>query len=59
MIIKAYRLRQKLWKRACEFDNVSPEAPFIVFSENNKYAKRHDRVMGIWFNLEDKMAGRI
>lgn len=33
------------WKRACEEDNIDPNSKFVVFSDNNKFAKFYDKAV--------------
>lgn len=40
----AKRLLKSLWIRACRYDNIPIDSSFVVFSDNNPYAKRHNRI---------------
>ncbi|MCK5602637.1 hypothetical protein KAR91_12225 [Candidatus Pacearchaeota archaeon] len=40
----AKRLRKALWLKACRFDNIPPDSMFIVFSDDNPYLKRYNRI---------------
>lgn len=37
---------QDLWKKACKWEGIEPEAKFVVFSEDNPYMPEYDRAMG-------------
>jgi hypothetical protein len=36
-----YTLRQ-LWIKACEQDGIEPSSKFVVFSKNNRWAKKYN-----------------
>lgn len=35
------QLMNQVWECACKFDSIDPSAKFVVFSENNKWARIH------------------
>jgi hypothetical protein len=35
-----------VWKQACEFDAISPESMFVIFSNQNPYAVKANELMG-------------
>ncbi|MFH1031165.1 MAG: hypothetical protein V1767_01140 [Chloroflexota bacterium] len=34
-----------LWIKACEFDNIPPDSKFVVFSDENKFAKFYNQAL--------------
>lgn len=34
----------RLFRRACEYDGIDPEASVVIFSEGNPYKRKHDAV---------------
>jgi len=32
----------QLWNKACEFDRISPNSKFVVFSAKNPWAKKYN-----------------
>ena len=45
-----------LWEKACEFDGIPPDSKFVVFSEENKYAKLHGVAMRQFFAAQNEAA---
>ena len=43
----AKRLRKALWLKACRFDSIPPDSSFIVFSDDNPYLKRYNRISSL------------
>lgn len=37
---------KELWRKACEYDGIPPDAVFVCFSKENPYADFYNRVMG-------------
>jgi hypothetical protein len=46
----------ELWLKMCEWDNVSPDSPFVVFSETNPYQAEYDAAMAF---VKGHQANRI
>jgi hypothetical protein len=42
------RLLKSLWIRACRWDKIPADTKFSVFSRENPYAERHDRIAGLF-----------
>lgn len=38
---------RRLWRRACEWDGIDPDAKFVSFSGNNHWAKKYNAVFEI------------
>jgi hypothetical protein len=38
---------KRLWLLACKFDKIEPTAKFVQFSKKNKYAIRHNQMVGL------------
>lgn len=36
---------RRLWVQACAWDGVSPDSPFLVFSDSNPYIARYNTLM--------------
>ncbi|KKN02468.1 hypothetical protein LCGC14_1117450 [marine sediment metagenome] len=48
------RLLRAIWIKSCRFDDIDPTASFVVFSTDNPYQKRYNKIMGMYlagFNL--------
>ena len=43
---------RKLWSQACKADGIAHNEMFVVFSDDNKYAKMHDQCMAQLFEAE-------
>jgi hypothetical protein len=53
-IDKVNKLRVKtkiLWEKKCKYDNIDPSEKFIVFSDNNPYSKKYDKIIGEYMKL--------
>lgn len=44
------------WAAACEFDGISPDSRFVVFSNTNPHATRHNELMGEFLKLRNRIA---
>ncbi len=40
----AKRLLKALWIKACRFDGIPIDSKFVVFSKENHYANRHNKI---------------
>ena len=38
-----------LWNKACEHDKISPDSPFIVFSDDNPFIKEYNEALNKYF----------
>lgn len=38
---------RQLWIKACEFDGISPNDKFVVFSKANPWAKKYNTAVGL------------
>ena len=37
---------RQLWIKACEFDGISPDSKFVVFSDGNRFAVFYNQAIG-------------
>jgi len=44
------RLIKSLWIRACRWDGISVDCKFAIWSLDNPYAERYNRMMGLFLN---------
>ena len=47
---------QQLWIKACEFDGIPADSKFVVFSDENKFAKFYGIAMGQMFDARQQFA---
>lgn len=40
--LQAYADLKALWRAACEFDDISADGKFVVFSEDNPFAAQYN-----------------
>jgi hypothetical protein len=45
------KLVHSMWRKACIYDGVNPASSIVVFSDDNPYAKAHDRAVRLWFRM--------
>lgn len=41
-------LLKELWKQACEYDDIEPEAKFVVFSDDNPYLPKYNKYLSMF-----------
>ena len=39
-----------LWRKACEHDGIDPTSKFVVFSKDNPWIAKHNRLMCLLYN---------
>lgn len=48
----------QLWEKACEFDGIPPDSKFVIFSDENKFAKFHGQaILQLWAAQAEYAAG--
>lgn len=38
---------KEIWIKACEWDSINPDAKFVVFSDENPWAARYNKAVGL------------
>jgi hypothetical protein len=46
---------KEAWENACKEEGVPPDSKFVVFSENNYWAKRYDKAVQLYFKSQQMM----
>ena len=47
------------WTVACNHDGIAPDSKFVVFSDDNPAAKRHNELMGEYFKLRNRIMHNV
>lgn len=42
-----YRLLKALWIKSCRFDGLNVNSKFVIFSEENPYIKKYNRIASL------------
>ena len=42
------RLMKALWIKSCRFDGIPIDSKFVVFSDDNPYQVRYNKIMGLY-----------
>ena len=48
---------QELWTLACKEEGIPPDSKFVVFSDNNYWAKRYDKAVSLYLTYKRAIAG--
>ena len=43
--VNIYEEVKSLWDKACDYDGLPPNSKFVVFSEENPFTKKHDKLV--------------
>ena len=46
---------EEAWKNACEEEGIPVDTKFAVFSEDNKWAKRHEKAVSLYLQAQRTM----
>lgn len=49
----------KQWREACFTQGIPADSKFVVFAETNEAAKEHNRLMGEFFKLRNRIQRNI
>jgi hypothetical protein len=44
------------WAAACAHDGISPDSNFVVFSDDNPHTAEHNRLMGEFIKIRNRIA---
>lgn len=47
IMVKHEKRKSRLWRLACLYDGVNPDASFVVFSDENPFAAAYDELMAL------------
>ena len=47
------------WRKACFTQGIPADSKFVIFANDNADAVEHNRLMGVFFNLRNRIARNV